>query len=496
MTRLSTPRLVALSTVALALVAGSAGTVTAAFADRGSEATSAAPATSLVPEGGVVAYSLVAPTSVSKSGIVARAIVPAGTPCPTLDAQVGGKQTTVTMATRRPGSSTGTAFSAVTVCSASMPQGATSASILGTRIPAAMPTDARTIAYLSDTGCRIKLSVQNCLSAQAWPLATNAALISEQSPGLIVHGGDYVYREEACPADDAAKCGGSPAPTSGKPFLDNAALWFADFFDPVAPMLSTAPIMAGRGNHEACDMAGNGYFLFMDISPTSAAKCAPTGSVAPVYLSPSWAADVDLAGGRSVRLVMVDSTNGWDSVPSPYVPTQRKAYKKAAKLAKGASDAWLVTHRPLFGITSSAYSDRGDHYWVPWIAADQAAAGQGLLSRYSLIISGHEHLSQAVQVPGQPTQIVAGGGGTSLNPPNGYTIPKYGPLVLANGSGMSPTYKPYKSATYLWNEVDFAIVLATPGSSTGSWSMDFAKPSGSTLGTCGVASRKVTCQTN
>ncbi len=458
--------------------------------------TTTAPATerALVPADGVVAYSLVAPTNVSPSGIVARAIVAAGADCPSVDVTVGSKQSSVAMTIRRPGATTGNAFSAVRVCSASLPKGATSASIQGTAIPAAMPTDAASIAYLSDTGCRIKLSVQDCASSQAWPLSTNAALLSQQSADLIVHGGDYVYRETDCPAADEAKCGGSPPITTGEPFLDNAALWFADFFDPAAPMLSAAPILASRGNHEACDMAGNGYFLFMDIQPSSAAACAPKRSQAPIVLSPTWAADVDLAGNRSVRLVVVDSTNGWDSVPSPYVPIQRKAYKKANKLAKKASDAWLVTHRPLFGVTSSAYSDRGDHYWVPWISADQAAAGSGLLSRYSLIISGHEHLSQAVQVPGQPTQLVAGGGGTSLNPTQGYSLPQYGPLTHADGSAMSDTYKPYKPATYLWNEVDFAIVLATPGATKGSWSMGFTKPNGNALGTCAVTSGAVSCQ--
>ena len=447
----------------------------------------------LVPEGGVVAYSLVAPTSVSPSGIVARAIVPAGTPCPAVQVKVKSQTSSVSMSVRSPGASTGTAFSTVTVCSAALPARARAASILGTSIPAAMPNAASSIAFLADTGCRIKDSVQNCLSPTGWPLPVNAELIAQEDVDLIVHGGDYIYREKACPASAATKCAGSPAPTKGEPFLDNAALWFADFFDPVAPMLSTAPIVAARGNHEACDMAGNGYFLFMDTRPSTAGACAPKGKTAPVVQSPSWAADVSLGGGRSVRMVVVDSANGWDSVPSPFLPTQRASYKQAAGLAKGASDAWLVVHRPLFGITSNVYSKRGDHYWVPWISADQAAGGSGLLGSYSLIVSGHEHLSQAVQIPGQPPQLVAGAGGTKLNPQSGYSTPKYGPLAHADGTTMSTDIKPYRPASYVSTDVQFGIILATPGSRPGAWTMDYTTPTDTLLKSCVVSSRSVTC---
>ena len=437
-----------------------------------------------------------APTSVAASGLVARAIVPAGTACPSLSATVGGSASSVVMAVRSAGASTGTAFSAVKVCSAAIPKGASAASILGTSIPAAMPRAADSIAYMADTGCRIKLTVQDCLSASGWPLGTNASLIAQRSPDLIVHGGDYIYREAPCPAEDAAKCGGSPDPNTGQPFLDNAALWFADFFDAAAPMLSTAPIVAGRGNHEACDTAGNGFFLFMDPRPNTAGACAPKGGTAPVYQSASWAANVSLAGGRSVRMVVVDSTNGWDSSISPFMPTQRASYRQAAKLAKGAKDAWLVTHRPLFGITSTQYAPTGDHLWVPWVAADQAAAASGLLKPYSLIISGHEHLSQAVQVPQQPPQMVAGGGATSLNPRTGYAIPKYGALTYADGSPMSSSIKPYAAASSMWVDVAFAIVLATPGSSAGTWTLDYTARNGSNIQGCSVATRSVTCSSN
>jgi len=486
-----------IAAMTVALAAGSVGPVTAAVrGDTTPSATSSRPSpttSSLVPEGGVVAYALVAPSSVSRSGILARAIVPAGTSCPSVDVTVRGKDSKVSMKPRNPGASTGDAFSAVRVCDAALPRGATSASILGTSIPAAMPRAADSIAYLADTGCRIKLTVQDCSSPRAWPLQTNASLIKDRAPDLIIHGGDFIYRETPCPADDADRCGGSPDPTKGKPFLDNAALWFADVLDPLAPMLSTAPILAVRGNHESCAVGGNGFFLFLDPRPSTAAACAPQGTTAPVYQSASWAANLSLTGGRNVRLVVVDSTNGWDQVISPFMPRQRKSYQQALSLTKGASESWLVVHRPLFGITSSQYNKQGDHLWVPWVSADQAAGAQGLLKPYSLIISGHEHLAQAVQVPQQPPQLVAGGGGTALNPKDGYDTPRYGALTYANGKPMSASVKPYRPPSSVWTDVAFSIIFASPGSAKGAWKIDFTAPDGAAVETCGIAKRKVTC---
>jgi len=50
-----------------------------------------------------------------------------------------------------------------------------------------------------------------------------------------------------------------------------------------------------------------------------------------------------------------------------------------------------------------------------------------LLSHYNLILSSHLHLAQAVQIPGQPGQMIIGNGGTQLDPPTGYETPGFGP---------------------------------------------------------------------
>ncbi|MCX6433356.1 MAG: hypothetical protein NTX29_11390, partial [Actinobacteria bacterium] len=107
------------------------------------------------------------------------------------------------MTVRRPGTTALPAFSSVVVCSRKIPTGASNVTILGRRIPAALPTTINRIALISDTGCSVNpLVVQDCASSTAWPLRANAERIASENPDVILDAGDYIYRESACPPAD------------------------------------------------------------------------------------------------------------------------------------------------------------------------------------------------------------------------------------------------------------------------------------------------------
>ena len=442
---------------------------------------------STTPAGDVYAYSLVAPLSVSPSGVVARAVLPRATACPDLD--VGND--TVKMDQRTASATTKGAFDDVLVCSANIPAGAASASIAGIGIPAAMPAELQTVAAIGDTGCRISGAVQDCNSPAAWPLARLAQRIAAEEPDLIVHVGDYFYRETACPPGDEAKCGGSPVPPTGVPFEDSAAGWNADFFEPAHAMFGAAPILALRGNHEVCSKGGNGYYLYLDPRSDTAGQCAPKEQggqpTAPVVIDPTWSVDVRLVTGRNLRLVVVDSANGYDFGISPFSQSLRPSYEAAARLADDPGvEPWLLTHQPPTAITTKKFNPGGIPHWQNWVADDQAAASYGLLNKYAAMVSGHLHLSQVVQVKGLPPQFVLGGGGTQLDPRTGYATPKYGPLGTSNGGRLVPGLKPYPRDTYRWIQVQHAFGLARPNPSQGAWDVEFIEPDGQTLATCTV----------
>jgi hypothetical protein len=106
------------------------------------------------------------------------------------------------------------------VCGAVVPRGVTGISIpvaamgepmglIMKRLPVPV-ADPQRILVLGDTGCRIKgPALQACNDPKAWPFPGLAKAAAAQNPDLVIHLGDYLYRESACPATFPG-CAGSP----------------------------------------------------------------------------------------------------------------------------------------------------------------------------------------------------------------------------------------------------------------------------------------------
>ena len=447
--------------------------------------------------GAIATYTLVVPTSVSKSKLQTRAVIPYGSHCPKLTTlRPNGATKKTKMKLRSPGASTGAAFASIRVCSANIPRYSQAASVGRVKVPFKLASKIDKIALLADTGCRIKVSrSQNCSSPTDWPLATVAKSIAATKPDLAMMLGDFFYREERCPDSAVDQCGGSPAPLNGAPFKDSGYGWIADSLVPMAPLFATTPLLAVRGNHEACNRGGNGYFLLMDASPLGSKACAPKDGVAPTNITPSWAVDLPIKPGRTLRAISVDTAYGLDFEVTPWEPIQATAYTQAAKLAKRKKgrESWMLTHRPIFGLQSTDFA-AGDPKFTPWGSADQEAAAQGKLGNFSAIMSSHVHVTQAVQLPGYPAQFVIGNGGTELEPPTGYGIPPYGPLLDGQGNRISPDFAPYPNANWQWTRVQFGFVVATPGKKPGQWTLSQRSPNGKAFATCSLKNRTARCK--
>src|ERR1043166_3750380 len=180
--------------------------------------------------------------------LIARTILPANSTCPSMS----GTATTVRGATTD-----------VTVCEAVVPAGTTTASINGVALPLKnVGKTPKRIAVVGDTGCRVKCSssscsIQDCSDPAQWPAAAVAKSIAAWKPDLIVHVGDYYYREYNCPSTSS-----QPSACSGPVYT--WANWTADFFTPMAKLLPAAPWIFIRGNHEICSRAGAGWFQYLD----------------------------------------------------------------------------------------------------------------------------------------------------------------------------------------------------------------------------------------
>lgn len=98
----------------------------------------------------------------------------------------------------------------VLTCEALIPAGTRTLSVAGKPLPIPAPVITR-IVVIGDTGCRLKRngSYQDCNNPEAFPFAQVAAAAAAWKPQLVVHVGDYHYREDPCPASRPG-CAGSP----------------------------------------------------------------------------------------------------------------------------------------------------------------------------------------------------------------------------------------------------------------------------------------------
>jgi len=274
------------------------------------------------------------------------------------------------------------------VCEFSIPSGTESASVVGRNLPLMKENPTR-IVVIGDAGCRIEDGdpTQDCYDPLAWPfrkIAEEAALFK---PDLVIHVGDYVYRENACP-DGNSGCAGTP-------YGDNFATWNADFFSPADSLLRSAVWVFTRGNHELCSRQGPGWFNYLDPNPPFA-ECQE--------FTPPYTVDLGI-----VRLLMLDSSaSDDDSAPPDTVEVFTSQIDQLE--ASSGDNAWLVTHIPMWAIGNSS----GEIFTLDDIL--QEASGNELTGGINLVLSGHLHSLETLFVDAdrQP-QFIIGNSGTSLD---------------------------------------------------------------------------------
>jgi hypothetical protein len=335
------------------------------------------------------------------------------------------------------------------VCTARIPAGSRSIAALGKTLAAPAAEPGRII-VLGDTGCRVKgKTVQACSDPAAWPFARLAETAASLHPDLVIHVGDYLYRETPCPADDA-RCAGTP---SG----DNWASWRADFFEPGENLLAAAPWVVVRGNHEDCERAGRGWTRLLAGAPYDpAVPCAE--NEAPYQ--------VRLAG---LNLVVMDNANASDQgAPPDLVALYRTQFPAVAQLATGPS--WVLLHRPIRGIVRVRGAVLGGNQTM-------LAAEPELPASVELLVSGHIHAFEALDYgEGSPPQLVVGNGGDKLDAaPEDLTGIEVGGLVVTHGRSLP----------------GFGFLLLTRSGS--GWQGEAYDVERTLRRTCAIASRQIVC---
>ena len=278
-----------------------------------------------------------------------------------------------------------------TVCEAPLPAIVKAASFAGRPVP--LPkADPQRIVILGDTGCRIRGGfAQACNDPREWPFARLAQTAAALAPDLVIHVGDYHYRESPCPQPSAG-CEGSP-------YGYNWPAWRADFFEPAAPLLAAAPWVMVRGNHEDCNRAGHGWYRYLEP------RARPVDCEA--FTEPYRITLGDFS------LVVLDTAHALDQrPPAPLVERYRPQIEQARALAR--PESWLLAHHPLYAI----FRFEGAEQRPIEANATLLAAAKGLgADPFPVVFSGHIHRFDLFRFAGdRPSQVIVGGGGAAIDP--------------------------------------------------------------------------------
>jgi hypothetical protein len=270
----------------------------------------------------------------------------------------------------------------------------------------------RRIVILGDTGCRLHIGDpwQSCFDPVEWPLRTIAKTAAGFKPDLVLHVGDYHYRENQCPPDIAG-CQGSP-------WGYGWDVWEADLFRPAEKLLAAAPWIMVRGNHEECARAGQGWYRFLDTRPYEPTRtCNDPKFDNIANFNDPYAVPI----GKDTQIIVFDSSKVAKTKITPadlaFVKYKDELNQvEALVTAKPDVLSIWTNHHPLLAFSplpgnavtggnpallSVMFATYGKRYYPPGI---------------SLVFNGHTHILEALSFStDHPATLMSGNGGDNLD---------------------------------------------------------------------------------
>ncbi|MBL8275435.1 MAG: metallophosphoesterase [Pelomonas sp.] len=334
------------------------------------------------------------------------------------------------------------------------------------------------IVVIGDTGCRLKASerdFQACNDAYAWPFPRVLAQALKLKPDLVVHVGDYHYRESPCPAA-LAGCADSPWG-----YGDDA--WQADFFQPAKALLAAVPWVFVRGNHEACNRAGQGWLRYLDAATGPARACeAETAAVGRVNEGDFTAPFAVPLSPRSQLIVFDSSQIGGGPVPpdSPAWARWRQQLDRVAELAGERAQSLFVNHHPSLAYTPSLLGTPGRARSGLTPLLQDATPGRLYPPGVQATVHGHLHIHEVLGfATNQPASLVIGNGGSAAS----------GRINVAAALKGEPLPGVQVETFHSHTEFGLTLLSATPQG----WHLLAFDTLGQPLSRCTLAGQKLRC---
>lgn len=318
----------------------------------------------------------------------------------------------------------------------------------------------RKIAIIGDTGCRLKETkihslYQNCADPKAWPYPKLIEQVAKEKPDLIIHLGDYHYREQCSKGKKCEKM----TTAAGYGF----APWQKDFLEPSQPAFRGVPWIIARGNHEDCERAYLGYRSLL-VAEDWNQECIP-------YEEPQ------LIQWKDLTIVVLDTSTISD-LPITSDATDKIWAERFSVIEKKLAEikskhVWIVTHKPFYGLTSL-----GSAFAPINMNLRKYLDATKLGKRVELLLAGHVHSSQLVQVAGMPLQVVLGNGGAILE--------KGGKSVSSGNLNLIG----YDKAKIITRDFGYAMIQEKK---QGDYSLEFYSAGGALLASCSLKNKGAGC---
>jgi hypothetical protein len=369
------------------------------------------------------------------------------------------------------------------VCESDLPDGAQDIVLDGRRLPA-FKKEATRVLVLGDTGCRlVGVFSQPCNDPRGWPFAQVAATASRMAPDLVIHVGDYHYREAPCPPLNTG--------CTDSPWGYGWDAWRADFFAPAAPLLAAAPWVLLRGNHEECFRAGQGWFRLLAPEPYTARRSCDDpanddiADFSEPYAVPMGAGQqvivFDTARAGNVPLKRGDPKD--DLTAATYLTQARQA---AALAAANGIQSWFASHHPVLAFAANPRSPTGTPFPgnAPMQSALRDVSGDAYFQPgVQVTMHGHVHQFQAIEfASGQAAAIVAGHGGDNLDTP----LPATDEQLKSPGPGAQVGHMTHSSSFGF-------LLMERDASAAQSWSITAFRPDGTELTRCRLVGKTLRC---